>query len=60
MLAKPPLAAHICSDLVRECPSQAGGGDAGLFDMLKVGCSIPRLTTSQGLHITPCVFQVYS
>ena len=61
MLAKPPLAAHICLDLIRECPSQGGGGgSAGLFDMLKVGCSNPRLTTSQGLHITPGAFQVYS
>ena len=60
MLPKPPLAAHICLDLIRECPSQGGGGSAGLFDMLKVGCSNPRLTTSQGLHITPGAFQVYS
>lgn len=61
MLAKPHLAAHICSDLIGECPSQrggGGGGSAGLFDMLKVGCSNPRLTISQGLHITPGVFQV--
>ena len=38
----------------------AGGGSADLFDMFKVSCSNPSLTTSRGLQITPGVFKVYS